>query len=65
MCLFGGETGWMKNFGEKMGRKFFLECVWLGGRKENKWWGPGVFSPNPPKNSPQNEEKTEKKKLMK
>ena len=28
--LFEGETGWVKNFGEKMERKTFLECVWLG-----------------------------------
>ena len=35
VCLFGGEIGWKKNFGEKMGRKTFLECVWLG-RKEGK-----------------------------
>ena len=47
MCLFGGEIGWMENFREKMGRKTFLECVWLG--KENKWWGPSVFSSGPPK----------------
>ena len=31
VCLFGGEIGRMENFGEKIGRKFFLECVWLGG----------------------------------
>ena len=36
VCLFGGGIGWMENFGEKMGRKTFLECVWLGGEKENK-----------------------------
>ena len=33
VCLFGGEIGWMKNFKEKMGRKTFLECVWLGGEE--------------------------------
>ena len=27
VCLFGGEKGWMKNFGEKMGRKTALEYV--------------------------------------
>ena len=27
VCLFGGEIGWMENFGEKMGRKTFLKCV--------------------------------------
>ena len=27
VCLFGGEIGWMKNFGEKMGRKTFLKYV--------------------------------------
>ena len=26
----------MKNFEEKILKKFFLECVWLGGRKEKK-----------------------------
>ena len=30
VCLFGGEIGWMENFGEKIGRETFLECVWLG-----------------------------------
>ena len=58
VCLFGGEIRWMENFREKMGRKIFLECVWLGGeesvfgwvgRKENKWWGLGIFFPNLPK----------------
>ena len=33
VCLFGGEIGWMENFGEKIGRKTFLECVWLGGEE--------------------------------
>ena len=33
MCLFGGEIGWMENFGEKMGRKTFLKCVWLDGEE--------------------------------
>ena len=33
MCLFGGEIEWMKDFGEKMGRKTFLKCVWLGGEE--------------------------------
>ena len=35
MYLFGGETVWMENFGEKMGKKTFLECVWLG-KEEGK-----------------------------
>ena len=35
VCLFGGEIERMKNFGEKIGRKTFLECVWLG-REEGK-----------------------------
>ena len=34
VCLFVGEIGWMKNFGEKIGRKTFLECIWLGGEEE-------------------------------
>ena len=25
--LFGDEIGWMENFGEKIGRKTFLECI--------------------------------------
>ena len=33
VCLFGGEIEWMKNFGKKIGRKTFLECVWLGGEE--------------------------------
>ena len=49
MCLFGGEIGWMENFGEKMGRKFFLSVFGWVGRKENKWWGSCIFSPGPPK----------------
>ena len=34
MCLFESETGWMENFGKKIGRKTFLECVWLDKKKE-------------------------------
>ena len=34
-----------------MRMKTFLGCVWLGRRKENKWWSLGVFSPDPPKSS--------------
>ena len=49
MCLFGGETRRMENFGEKIGGKTFLECVWMSGEKGNKWWGLGIFSPGPPK----------------
>ena len=33
MCLFGGETGRMENFGGKIGGKTFLKCVWLGGEE--------------------------------
>ena len=33
LCSFRGEIRWMENFGEKMRRKTFLECVWLGGEK--------------------------------
>ena len=29
VCLFGGEIGWMKNFGKKTRRKNILEGVWL------------------------------------
>ena len=54
VCLFGGEIGWMENFGKKMGRETFLECVWLGGEDKTKWWGPCVFFPGPPKSSLQN-----------
>ena len=35
VCLFEGETEWMKNFENKMGRKTLLECVWLS-REEGK-----------------------------
>ena len=49
MCLFGGEIGWMENFGEKMGRKTFLECVWLSVKEGNKWWGLDIFSLDQPK----------------
>ena len=37
VCLFGGEIGWMKNFGKKMGRKTFWSVFGWMGRKENKW----------------------------
>ena len=33
LCSFRGEIRWMENFREKMRRKTFLECVWLGGEK--------------------------------
>ena len=46
VCLFGGKIGWMENFEEKMGRKTFWSVFGWEGRKENKWWGPDVFSPN-------------------
>ena len=61
VCLFGGKIGWMENFGKKMGRETFLECVWLGGEDKTKWWGPCVFFPGPPKSSLQNWEKTEER----
>jgi len=36
VCLFGSETGWMKNFEVKMGKNFFGMClVGWGGRKIN------------------------------
>ena len=35
VCLFECEIGCMENFGEKIRRKTFLECVWLG-EKERK-----------------------------
>ena len=33
VCLFRSETGWIENFGEKIERKAFLECVWLDGEE--------------------------------
>ena len=65
MCLFGGEIRRMKNFREKIGRKTFLECVCWVGRKENKLWGPGVFSPVSPKSFFSNMERKLRKKLIK
>ena len=35
-CLFGGEIGWMENFGEKMEMKTFLSVFGWVGRNENK-----------------------------
>ena len=52
----------MENFGENMGRKTFLSVFGWVERKENKWWGACVFSLDPPKSSPQNGEKIEKRK---
>ena len=50
MCLFGGEIGWMKNFGEKIGEKMDLCVVWLGVGKENFYVGPMHFPPGPTQN---------------
>ena len=33
VCLFESEIGRMENFEEKIGRKTFLECVWLSGEE--------------------------------
>ena len=44
MCLFGGEIGWMENFGEKMGMKTFLVGVLLEGGEGKKFVGPRYFS---------------------
>ena len=49
MCSFGGEIGWIENYGEKIGRKTFWNMFGWVGRMENKWWGSGFFSPDPPK----------------
>ena len=62
MCLFGGEIGWIENFREKMENKTFLECVWLGGKEENKWLGLSVFSLSLLKSSLKNWEKIEGRK---
>ena len=39
----------MENFGEKMERKTFWNVFGWVGRKKNKWWSSGVFSPDQPK----------------
>ena len=53
----------MENFGEKMGRKFFLSVFGWVERKENKWWSLGVFFLGPPqKYFLQNGEKAERRK---
>ena len=50
VCLVGVKSGWMENIGEKSGEKTVEVVVWLGGEREREnWWGPGVFSPGPPK----------------
>lgn len=36
VCLVGGKIERIENFKEKIERKIFLECIWLGGRKKNK-----------------------------
>ena len=51
----------MENFREKMGMKTFWSVFGWVGRKKNKLWDSGVFSPSPPKSSLQNGEKTEEK----
>ena len=64
VCLFGGKIWWMENFGEKMGMKTFLSMFGLVGRKENKLWGLGVFSPDPPKRSLSKMERKLKREIM-
>ena len=60
MCLFGGEIGWIENFGENMGMKAFFVGVWLEGGEGKKLMGPKCFLPGPTKMfSLQNREKTE------
>ena len=61
--MFGGEIGRMKNFREKKGMKTFLTVLGWVGSKENKLWGPCIFSLGPPKSSLQNGKKTEGRKL--
>ena len=65
VCLFGGGIRWMKNFGEKIGRKTFWSVFGWVGRKENKFWNPGIFSPDPPKSfiSKMKRKKLKRKKL--
>ena len=48
--MFEGILGMMKNWGEKSGERVFLVDVWLEKEegKKKKWWGLGVFFPNPP-----------------
>ena len=61
--LFGGEIGWMENFWEKMGRKTFLKCVWLGREERKKMVGPECFLSRPSKKfSPKNGDKTVRRK---
>ena len=61
--MFGGEIGWMENFGEKIRRKFFLSVFGWVERKENKLWDLGVFFLGPPQKSfLQNGKKTERRK---
>ena len=60
VCLFGWEIGWMENFGKKIGRKTFLECVWLGGDEGKFMVEPKCFLLRPTKIfPPQNGKKTE------
>ena len=50
----------MKNFEEKIWRKTFLKCVWLGGEEGKQMMRSKCFLPEPTKIfSLQNEEKTE------
>ena len=59
MYLFGGEIGWIENFGENMGMKAFLVGVWLEEGEGKKLVGPKYFLPEPIKTfSLQNGEKT-------
>ena len=62
MCLFSSEIKWMENFEEKMGRKTFLESIWLGEKEGKQIVEPDCFLPGPTKKfSLQNGEKTEER----
>ena len=64
VCLFGGEIGWIENFGEKIKEKMGLCTIWLGGGKENFCVRPRHFPPVPTQNfSLQNGEKKGEKSL--
>ena len=53
----------MENFWEKMERKTFLKCVWLGREERKKMVGPGCFLSRPRKKfSPKNGDKTIRRK---
>ena len=60
VCLEVKHGGWKILERKQEGKHLQAAFGWMG-RKENKWWGSGVFPPIHQKFFSQNEEKTEQR----